>query len=124
MIDYDAAVRDMMADENLAICFWTKEQCVKLRNAIIDAIGADYVECCGHIRRGAERGNAAFRLDRVGGRWCVNGGHHRTYEPTGGLWSRRFIEEYEVPDEEYEVPISFHGSTPFSLDILFGEVTA
>ena len=114
MIDYKRAVSDMMADPKLAVCFYTKQQCRDFRQAIIESVGPNYGKRCGHIHPGCDFDNMAFRLECRKGMWQVNGGNHHTYSsPSPENWYQRFIDEYEIPDEE-EVLI------PVSLSLLFG----
>lgn len=114
MIDYKRAVSDMMADDKLAVCFYTKQQCREFRQAILEAVGPDYGIYCGHISPGHDFDNMAFRLAWGRGMWHVNGGNHNTYSsPNPGNWYRRFIDEYEIPDEEEDL-------SPVSLSLLFG----
>lgn len=109
MIDYERIVSDMMADSSLAICFYTKEQCLELRNAIIRAVGSDCIRICWHAEDGNDRGMSAFRLHTDGGKWAINGGSHDTYI---GYCHRRFIEKYDVIDDSI--------SEPPSLTMLYG----
>ena len=114
MIDYKRAVSDMMADPKLAVCFYTKQQCRDFRQAILEAVGAKCGRNCGPIHPGCDYEDHAFRLERRAGRWMVNGGQHQTYEcPNGNGWYQRFIDEYEIPDEEEDL-------SPVSLSLLFG----
>jgi hypothetical protein len=114
MIDYKRAVSDMMADPKLAVCFYTKQQCLELRQAIIESVGPNYGKLCGHIYPGHDCDNMAFRLECESGMWQVNGGNHSTYSsPNRYNWYKRFINEYEIPDEEEDL-------RPVSLSLLFG----
>lgn len=115
MIDYKRAVSDMMADKNLALCFYTKQQCRELRDAIISEIGSDYLVGCGHAYPGEDIEDGAFRLERGVRAWRLNGGSHVTYKGRNREgWYRRFIEAYEIPDDDGEIyPVQ-------SLSLLFG----
>ena len=101
MIDYERIVADMKADASLAICFYTKEQCRELRNAIIRAVGSDCLRIVWHAEDDSDREMAAFRLHMDDDQWAINGGDHDTYV---GYFNRRFIDEYEVVEDNVSEP--------------------
>ena len=109
MIDYEGIVAAMVADNTLAVCFYTKEQCRELRNAIIRAVGPDCIRLCWHAEDDNDREMAAFRLHMDGDKWAINGAGHSTYR---SRFNRHFIDEYEVVVDN--VP------EPPNLTMLFG----